>query len=101
MTEQNVTRGEFMMLTSQVTENGRRLDMIDQSGTRGVGVIQQQITDLAKDVAGLTVRMDRHESEHEADKRERASARWKLAALAVAMVASVDGPVIAVLISRH
>jgi hypothetical protein len=75
------------MLRRLVEENGRRLDTIDSTGTRGVGVLQIQITDLAKDFAA-------HEAKHEADESRRSSARrwaWSFAAAGVASMAAVLG----------
>lgn len=100
MTETTVTRGEFDLLRGIVNDNARRLDTIDNSGTRGVGVLQSQITDLAKDVSSLSTRLDTHDREHKQDTRDRRAARWRAAALAIAVVAAVDGPTITLLI-RH
>jgi hypothetical protein len=63
----------------------RRVDTMDQTGTRGVGVIQAQLTDLARDVAKLEGQFTAHETEHrhEAEKREqqrRAGSRWRISA---------------------
>ena len=88
------------MLASQVSENQRRIDVIDQSGTRGVGVVQVQLTDLAKDVARLSARLDQHEGEHQAEARDRASARWRLAALAVTLFAAIEAPLITLLLTH-
>jgi len=100
MSDEQVSRGEFTMLANTVSENQRRLDMIDQSGTRGVGVLQVQITDLAKDIARLDLRLDGHEHEHEVERKERSSARWKLAALVVALFAAIEGPLITLLLTH-
>jgi hypothetical protein len=77
-----LTRGEFAMLAARVDENARRLDAIDTSGTRGVGVLQMQITDLAKDFAA-------HEQKHEQAESKRVTGRrWAIGA-AIAAVASM------------
>jgi hypothetical protein len=65
------------MLQRGVADNARRLDAIDQGGTRGVGIVQQQLMDVKGDLAGLTVRMDRHEQEHKDESRERIDSRIK------------------------
>jgi hypothetical protein len=82
-----VTRGEFDMLARRVDENARRLDSIDSTGTRGVGVLQLQITDLAKDFAA-------HEKQHEIQESRRAGARrwaWSMAVAGVASMAAALG----------
>jgi len=100
MTEQPVSRGMFDMLAAQVAANALRLDTIDQGGTRGVGIVQVQLTDLAKDVAMLGTRLDKHEQEHELEARDRASVRWRLTGLVVTLFASIEAPLIALLLHR-
>lgn len=81
------------MLQQTVNELYRRLEAIDQGGTRGVAVLQLQITDLAKDFAG-------HEKLHEvAQSRALTGRRWAIA-LAVAAIAAIDGPMVTILLSR-
>lgn len=92
MSDEAVSRPEFDMLRQAVSENARRLDSIDQSGTRGVGVVQQQITDLAKDVAGLQVKFDKHESEHGQSERDRRSSRRWLVTSGIALLVALEGP---------
>lgn len=99
-----VSRGEFDMLARTVAENGRRLDTIDMSGTRGVGVVQVQLTELAKDVSALTTRMDRHIDDHEKEEKarlaqRRTTARWIIGTM-IALVAVIETPLI-YLISLH
>lgn len=80
-----VTRGEFTMLERQVEENARRLNTIDASGTRGVGVLQLQITDLAREFA-------KHEEKHAQDETRRVAARrwgWTFVAAGAASMAAV------------
>ena len=89
----DVTRGEFDMLARMVGDNAHRIDAIDATGTRGVGVLQQQITDLAKDVAGLSVRMDRHEEDHVKEARARAASRRWAIGVAVAALAAIEAPI--------
>lgn len=89
-----VTRAEFEMLAKQVSEQYRRLEAIDAGGTRGVGVLQLQITDLAKDFAA-------HEKQHEIlEVRRVAGRRWAIA-LAVAAIAAIDGPMVTILLARR
>lgn len=89
-----VTRPEFEMLARRVNENARRIEAIDTGGTRGVAVLQLQITDLAKDFA-------KHEEQHaQAETRRLSGRRWAIA-LAVAAVAAIDGPMVTILLSRR
>lgn len=89
-----VTRGEFSMLAQQVASNERRIESLDTSGTRGVGIVQAQLTDLTKDVAGLSTRLDKHEQEHRQEAADRRSrARW-VVGTAIAFFAMIEGPLI-------
>ena len=99
-----VTRGEFDMLKSMVTDNNRRIDTIDSTGTRGVGVIQTQLTDLAKDVATVTSRLELHEKDHiqEAQdriKQRRSAVRYYVTTL-IAFLVLVEAPLL-YLVSQH
>ncbi len=97
----DITRGEFDMLSRMVSEGSHRIDAIDVSGTRGVGVLQQQITDLAKDVAGVTVRIDKHEEEHVREARARiVSRRWAVG-MGVAALSAVEGPLAYLIAHLH
>jgi hypothetical protein len=82
-----VTREEFRQLM-------RRVDMIDTSGTRGVAVLAVQIQDLAKDFS-------RHEEKHDRQELARAASRRWLIGAVIALVAAVDGPIVAVLLAVH
>lgn len=81
-----VTRGEWLSMM-------RRLDAIDTTGTRGVAVLAVQIQDLAKDFA-------KHEQQHEREEAQRSSNRKWLFAMAVAVIAAVDGPVVTIVLAR-
>jgi hypothetical protein len=86
-----VSRGEFEMLARSVTDNARRLDAIDQGGTRGVAIVTVQLTDLAKDVARLGERMDQHEKEHVQDALDRKSGRRWLVGTLITAAAGLGG----------
>lgn len=94
MTDDAVSRAEFNMLVQQVADYNRRLEAIDSGGTRGVAVLQLQITDLAKDFAA-------HEKQHEMMESRRLSGRRWAIALAVAAIAAIDGPMVTILLARH
>jgi hypothetical protein len=99
-----VSREEFAMLRDAVTENARRLDSIDRDGTRGVGVVQQQLMDLKGDVTALSVRFDKHEEEHRSDAVARQSAKrwaWGAAIGAVASVAAMISMMVEILSRLH
>lgn len=82
------------MLADQVRGNERRLDEIDRSGTRGVGVLAIQLQELSKDLAA-------HETKHDQERSARAAGRKWLIALGVAFLAAVDGPIVTVLLATH
>lgn len=94
MTWGKVTRDEFAMLAEQVKGNATRLDVIDATGTRGVGVLSVQVADVIKDVAELRGQLGEHEKQHDTDARARtAGRRWSLgfAVAAFASLATVIG----------
>jgi hypothetical protein len=77
------------MLSDQVKGNATRLDVIDSTGTRGVGVLSVQVADVIKDVAELRGQLGEHERKHEQDERARvAGRRWALG-FGVAALASL------------
>jgi len=87
-----VRSAEFDMLRQSVAENARRIEELDQLGTRGVGVIQTQLTELTSDVTALAVKFERHESDHVTDQRDRRTARRWLVATGIAFLAMVEAP---------
>jgi TolA-binding protein len=62
MPDDVVSRREFDHLAA-------RVDAIDTNGTRGVGVLQQQIQQLSKDVGRLEKTLEQHETSHETQRR--------------------------------
>ena len=89
----DVTRGEFEMLKTAVDRAERRIDTIDEHGTRGVVGLQAQIVDLVKDVtelkSDLVKRFDAHDLVHKQEARDRVSARRWMVGTAVAGLASM------------
>lgn len=70
----------------------QRLDTMDVHGTRGVGVIQVQVTELVKDLAELRIstaaRADAHERQHVQDVHDhRNQLRWLTGTAIAAVVA--------------
>lgn len=96
MTEEHgISKREFDMLAGQVSGNARRVDAIDQGGTRGVGVLQLQVAELIRDVSALSTRMDGHETRHgreaqQAAEQRRSSRRFAITT-AIAAIAAVGG----------
>jgi hypothetical protein len=87
-----VTRGEFDLLKSMVEANRARLEGIDQSGTKGVAVVQTQLNEVVRDLVELKAevdkRFDAHQRQHAQEAEARiAGRRWligtSLAALAI------------------
>jgi hypothetical protein len=85
-----------------VADNAHRLDTIDQAGTRGVGVVQVQLVDQAKDIAALGVRMDQdikalsermdaHDKRHDVEERDRRAGRRWLVTTLVGGAAALGG----------
>lgn len=87
-------RGEFDLLRQIVATIQIRVDAIDVGGTKGVAVVQAQLTDLAKDVvrleADLDKRFDEHVRVHVQDQRDRVSGRrWMLGTVVAALTVLV------------
>jgi hypothetical protein len=100
--EDVVSRGEFELLRQMVTQNQRRLEGIDQGGTKGVAVVQTQLIEVIKDLSTLAAevdkRFDAHAHLHEQETSERvASRRWAIGtfltviAILVTLVAQILG----------
>lgn len=99
-----VTRGEFDMLRDAVTTNARRIDAIDDHGTRGVVALQAQMLDLVKDVGKLEISLENHEKSHVEERKERQrSRRWMIgtAIAGLASMSAVIGLLIEVLMHVH
>ncbi len=82
----------------QLREELRRLD---DHGSRGVGSIQAQLTEVVRDLAELKadtgIRFAEHLRHHEQDIAVRRSDRWRVAALIVGLV----GPLYPLLVLLH
>lgn len=91
----------MMTLTEDAPATRREMDQlreelrrIDDHGTRGVGVLQAQVTDLVKDVvelkADMNTRFQAHQRQHEVAERERrAGRRWLIGTVIAALVVLV------------
>lgn len=66
------------------------LHRLDDHGSRGVGSLQIQVTDVIKDLLELkndvNSRFEKHEKEHTEDKQNRIIARRWLAGFAITMI---------------
>ena len=80
------------MLQAIVAQVQARIEGVDSGGTKGVAVVQAQMTDVVRDLAELKAEVDKrfdvHLAQHAQDTRDRAAARrWAvgtyLAALAI------------------
>lgn len=80
-----VTRTEFNSLSDRVA-------WLDEHGTRGVGALQIQVTQLARDIAKVEAGQEQHAGMHVAEARERQQGRrWLVASVIVpALVALVS-----------
>ena len=96
-----VSRAEFDMLRGQVDANAQRLDTIDQSGTRGVGVVQQQLMDLKGDLTELRTRFDAHETGHKEEEKARVSARRWAWSTAIAALVAIKAPLLYLIAHAH
>jgi hypothetical protein len=96
-----VTRDEFSMLREQVNDNARRIEAIDQGGTRGVAVLAVQVSELTKDVGQVQHQLEEHHKEHEKEAKARVTARRWAIGLAAGLFAAVESPLVTLLLSRH
>lgn len=88
MADEWVTQRELDQLRAEVIR-------IDDHGTRGVGTIQAQLTEVVKDVTELKGEMNsrfrEHQQQHEREQSDRAvNRRWGIG-LAVTLFAAVAG----------
>lgn len=89
-----VSQAEFDLLVRRLDASDRRMDQIDQGGTRGVGVLALQIQELTKDFVT-------HEQLHSRERLERSTMRKWLIATLIGLVGAIDGPIVAVLLAVH
>lgn len=73
-----------------------RVADMDANGTRGVGALQQMVTDLIARVSDLTGDLARHEAKHETEEQRRSNNRkwlftafFTVAGLLVAIIALI------------
>lgn len=80
------------MLQSIVAQTQARIEGVDSGGTKGVAVVQAQMTEVVRDLTELKAEVDKrfntHMAQHDRDTRDRLAARrWGvgtfLAALAI------------------
>jgi hypothetical protein len=90
-----VTRGEFDLLKEIVTGSQTRMESIDVHGTRGVAVIQEQVTELIKDLVELKTSSEvwqkAHDAEHKTAQRDRIVGRRWLIGIGFAGVSAMAG----------
>lgn len=80
-----VSRAEFDALA-------RRLDFLDEHGTRGVGVVSSQVTAVSQQLTQLGQAQVDHDRQHVKEREDAIkSRRWRIAMI-VAAVAAVDTP---------
>ena len=89
----------------RMAELSRRIDRIDEHGTRGIAPLAVQLTEVVKDVAELKTEMRGwfrdHEEMHRVEERSRLSTRRWTIGIIIAAVAAVDGPLVTILLARH
>lgn len=87
---EEVSRGEFDLLKSMVKDLGDRLTSIDEHGTRGVAVIQAQLTELIKDLVEMKTELAN-------EKTARLTGRRWLIGVGIAGIAACGGLITAVI----
>jgi hypothetical protein len=93
------------MLAQAVTANAARLDAIDVSGTRGVGALAVQVSEVIRDVSDVRTELREfrrdHQKQHDDDARNRSAARRWGWAFGVAALAAVESPLLYLLAHAH
>lgn len=105
MSADTVSREEFAMLRDQVAANAGRLDAIDRGGTRGVGALSVQITEVIKDVSGVQrdladFRRD-HAEQHDREQAARVVTRRWLIGTIIAGFVALEAPLAVVVTHLH
>ncbi len=78
-----VTRADLAQLA-------QRMDWLDEHGTRGVGALQVQVTELAKDIGRIEAAQDAHLAQHSQEAAERANTRrWLVASVVIPTVSCI------------
>lgn len=106
--QETPTRGEFEMLKQLVSDTRAQITSMDNTGTKGVGVVQAQLTEVVKDLAELkgdvSLRFAAHQQVHEQDQQQRREGRRWLIGIGLAGIgtmATVVGLLIGVLSNLH
>lgn len=82
------------MLASRVEDTARRLEGMDQGGTRGVAVLAAQVAEVVKDVADLRLALGQHDQRHNDEQRSRVNSRRWLVMAIIAALALVESPLV-------
>jgi hypothetical protein len=105
MTDAEATRRELDQLTGWMTRLERRIEELDQLGTRGMGAVVTQIAGLAQDLGEVAgeqrAAQDDHRRQHDREQSQRASGRRWLITLGVTNAVAVLGPWLTVILTRH
>jgi len=84
VTAEYVSRREFEALA-------QRVDWLDEHGTRGVGALQIQVTDLVKDVAKVEKGLEDHAAAHILESKERETQRRSTVRWGVGLLCTILG----------
>lgn len=72
-----------------------------QTQGEAIAVLSTQMVEMIKDMNDLRGELRDHREEHRQEATDRAAARRRLWGAVVVLVASIDGPVLAILFSRR
>lgn len=103
---EDISRGEFDMLKTQANSLERRIESIDDHGTRGVGILQAQIVELLKDITDLKTSLvtfiSEHSRTHKEESNDRTNGRRWMVGTAIAGVMALTAILtVVVLIYQH
>ena len=109
MTEPFVTRRELDLLKADAdlehAQIREQLRSLDDHGSRGVAALQVRmdamVTSMADLKADMKAQFAAHDRQHEKDEAKRVTSRRWLVATVIAAVATVDGPLVTLLLARR
>ena len=77
-----------------------RVDAMDANGTRGIAIVQSQLSEVIKDLAKLEGRIEVHDQVHVQESRDRVSGRRWMASTAIAVLVLLVA-IIGLLLGQH
>jgi len=87
--EPAASQRELDLLRADQRSLSHRVDDLDAHGSRGVLILQAQVTELVKDLGQLNGSFEQHQRQHQADSRDRIVGRRWLIGTGLASMATM------------